>query len=216
MRSYGQYCALARTLDVVGDRWTLLIIRELFAGDARYSDLREALPGIATNLLAQRLRQLQEDGIIESYEAPRPVRATVYRLTPRGRELGPVLKALVRWGGPLVREERGEDEFRSRWLALALPIYFEGVDVSDVAPLTVRVDTGDDTTTLTVTAAGVETQGGEPATTADVEVSGDPEPVVTFLTGGSDGKDLEMAGARESVRRLRRLASRSSLAAQRA
>ena len=67
MRSYDQFCALARALDVVGDRWTLLIIRELFARDSRYSDLRDALPGIATNLLAERLRQLQEARVIEAY-----------------------------------------------------------------------------------------------------------------------------------------------------
>ena len=89
MRSYDQFCALARALDLVGDRWTLLIIRELFARDSRYSDMRDALPGIATNLLAERLRQLQEAGVIEAYDAPPPVRATVYRLTPRGRELRP-------------------------------------------------------------------------------------------------------------------------------
>src|SRR5260370_30751694 len=95
MRSYSQYCALARALDVVGERWTLLIVRELFFRDSRYSDLQDALPGIATNLLAERLRQLEAYEIIERYEAPSPVRATVYRLTTRWRELRPVLQALV-------------------------------------------------------------------------------------------------------------------------
>ncbi|MGH8914488.1 MAG: winged helix-turn-helix transcriptional regulator, partial [Acidimicrobiia bacterium] len=79
MRSYHQYCAFARALDIVGDRWTLLIIRELLLRDSRYSDLQDALPGIATNLLADRLRQLQSASLVESYEAPPPVRATVYR-----------------------------------------------------------------------------------------------------------------------------------------
>ena len=69
MRSYGQYCALARALDVVGDRWTLLVVRELLARDCRYSDLREGLPGIATNLLADRLRHLEAAGLVESYDA---------------------------------------------------------------------------------------------------------------------------------------------------
>lgn len=214
MRSYGQYCALARSLDLVGDRWTLLIIRELFAGDARYSDLRDGLPGIATNLLAQRLRQLQDAGLIEAHEAPRPVRATVYRLTERGRGLGPVLKALVHWGGPLMREEQQDDEFRSRWLVLAVPIYFEGVDVSDVEPLTVRVDAGGDTATLTVTDGRVGMFAGAPSSPPDVVVDGDPDVVVTFLTGGSaaDGDPLKVTGPRERVRRLRRLVARSSLA----
>src|SRR5260370_30690587 len=70
MRSYGQYCALARALDVVGERWTLLIVRELFFRDSRYSDLQDTLPGIATNLLAARRRQLEAGGINERYEPP--------------------------------------------------------------------------------------------------------------------------------------------------
>ena len=137
MRTYGEFCPLARSLDVLGDRWTLLILRELFARDARYSDLRDALPGIATNLLAERLRQLQADGLIESYKAPPPIRAAVYRLTPRGRELRPVLRALVSWGAPLLAAGQGQDEFRTQWLVMPIRIMFDGIDVSDLAPLTV-------------------------------------------------------------------------------
>ena len=103
MRSYDEYCALAKSLDLVGDRWTLLIVRELeLRGACRYTDLRNGLPGIATNLLADRLRELEHEGVVVREEAPPPIATTLFRLTPRGAELRPVLESLVRWGMPLM------------------------------------------------------------------------------------------------------------------
>lgn len=213
MRTYGQYCALARTLDVIGERWTLLIIRELFARDCRYSDLREALPGIATNLLAHRLRHLQAHGVVETYEAPAPVRATVYRLTPRGRDLGPALSALVSWGGPLLAAQ-GDDEFRTHWMALGLPAFFTGVDVSDVAPLEVVVWTGDAPATLAVDGQGVSMAVGASTSPSAVTVEGPPDAIYAMLTGRSehDDPDVAVRGPREAVRRMRLLARRAAVA----
>lgn len=211
MRKYGQYCALARALDVIGERWTLLIIRELFARDARYSDLRDALPGIATNLLADRLRHLQEHGIIETYDAPAPVRATCYRLTARGRDLGPALAALVSWGAPLLTT-RGDDEFRTHWMALGLPTYFDGVDVSDLAPLEAVIRTGDAPAKLSVTSDGVTMTTGDPRPVAAVTVEGEPERVLAFLTGQSAPEDshrVTVTGPVEDVHRLHALAVRA-------
>ena len=162
MRSYDQFCALARALDLVENRWTLLIIRELFARDSRYSDLRDALPGIATNLLAERLRQLQEAGVIEAYDAPPPVRATVYRLTPRGRELRPGDPALVTWGVPLLATGQGDDAFRTQWLVMPVRILFDGVDVADLAPLTVLVEAGNEPSTIEVSREGLWMELGPP------------------------------------------------------
>src|SRR5207302_9460106 len=106
MRSYDEYCALAKSLDVVGDRWTLLIVRELaLRGACRYTDLRNGLPGIATNLLTERLRELENAGVIAPQEAPPPIATTLYRLTPRGGQLRPVLASLVRCGMPLMTEQ---------------------------------------------------------------------------------------------------------------
>lgn len=211
MRSYDQFCALARALDVVGDRWTLLIIRELFARDCRYSDLRDALPGIATNLLADRLRQLQEAGVIEAYEAPPPVRATVYRLTSRGRELRPVLRALVTWGVPLLASGQDDDAFRTQWLVMVVRVLFDGVDVADLAPLTVLVEAGNEPATIEVSREGTSMELGAPASEAQVEVAGEPEQVLAFLTGTSDGRadGVGVRGSREAVRRLRMLTTRS-------
>src|SRR5262249_57474167 len=99
MRSYGQYCSVARALDVVGDRWTLLIIRELLTqGPCRYTDLKNGLPGIATNLLSDRLRHLESAGLIRREEAAPPIATTLFHLTDAGAELEPVLSALGVWG----------------------------------------------------------------------------------------------------------------------
>src|ERR1041384_6890848 len=101
MRSYGQYCSVARALDVIGDRWTLLIVRELLIrGPSRYTDLQYGLPGVATNLLAARLRELEVEGIVTKELAPPPVATTLFRLTPRGEALESVLVALGKWGAP--------------------------------------------------------------------------------------------------------------------
>jgi DNA-binding HxlR family transcriptional regulator len=214
VRSYDEFCALARALDVVGDRWTLLIIRELFARDGRYSDLRDALPGIATNLLAERLRQLQEAGVVEAYEAPPPVRASVYRLTPRGRELGPAMRALVIWGLPLLASGQGADAFRTQWLVMAVRILFDGVDVADLAPLTVVVESGDKPATIEVSPEGLWMELGAPGSEAQVEVAGESEKVFEFLIGMSDAQPdgVSIRGPREATRRLRAIAARSPLA----
>src|SRR5436189_1479458 len=116
MRSYDEYCAIAKSLDVVGDRWTLLIVRELaLRGACRYTDLKNGLPGIASNLLAERLRQLEAAGVVEREEAPPPVATTLFRLTERGRQLREALVALGRWGGPLLLEPSEGEAFRSHW-----------------------------------------------------------------------------------------------------
>lgn len=117
MRTYGQYCGIAKALDTVGDRWTLLIVRELLAlGPCRHTDLRNGLPGIASNLLVDRLRELEEAGLIHREAAPPPVATTLFSLTERGRTLEPVLRELSRWGVPLLREPGGNDTFRTHWL----------------------------------------------------------------------------------------------------
>ena len=114
MKTYGQFCGLARALDHVGDRWTLLIVRELLIGPRRYSQIREALGGVATNLLADRLRGLEADGLISK----QPDGA--YALTTLGRGLEGAIHELVRWGAVWMTTGRGTDEFRPQWLAVAL------------------------------------------------------------------------------------------------
>jgi len=101
-RSYQQYCGLAYALDIVGERWTLLIIRELISGPRRFKDLLDGLRGISTNLLAERLKALVEQGLLLQHTLPPPAGSTVYELTPLGRSLEPTLLELGRWGSQFV------------------------------------------------------------------------------------------------------------------
>lgn len=136
-RSYGQFCALARSLDVVGDRWTLLIVRELLPGAMRYGELKTSLAGIATNLLAERLRTMEANGIVERRLDDTGV---VYGLTPWGAALREPMEALGRWGVPLLATGRGEDAFRPRWLTLALPALLRGVTATPAVELGIETD----------------------------------------------------------------------------
>jgi DNA-binding HxlR family transcriptional regulator len=119
-RSYGQHCTVARALDVVGERWTLLLVRELSTGPKRFKDLLGGLPGIGTNLLAARLKRLEGEGIVGRATLPPPAGSNVYELTLLGRELEPVLVALSRWGARLIEEPGEDDEVRAGWAAVAL------------------------------------------------------------------------------------------------
>src|SRR3989337_2325555 len=111
-KTYGQYCGLAKALDHIGDRWTLLVIRELLLGPRRYSVIREALPGIATNLLADRLRDLERDGLVSRTDG-------TYELTEVGRGLEPAIYDLVQWGGLWMHSRPRSDTFRPEWLVIA-------------------------------------------------------------------------------------------------
>jgi DNA-binding HxlR family transcriptional regulator len=123
-RSYGQFCGLARALDVVGDRWNLLIVRELLVGPLRYGELVASLGGIATNLLAERLRSLESAGVIERQLGQ--TSGVVYALTPWGGELREAVEALIRWSFPLMVSGPGGDPMQPRWLALALEALLRG------------------------------------------------------------------------------------------
>lgn len=131
-RSYNQYCATARALDLIGGRWTLLLVRELLTGPKRYKDLLEALPGMGTNLLADRLRELAEAGVLQRATLPPPAGSAVYELTPRGRALEPVIMAIARWGIGLLGEPREGELFRPAWAVLAMRAIFRPDDAAGV------------------------------------------------------------------------------------
>ncbi|MER7742765.1 winged helix-turn-helix transcriptional regulator [Streptomyces sp. NPDC096538] len=131
-RSYDQYCSAARALDVVGDRWTLLIVRELLAGPRRYTDLHADLPGVSTDVLASRLKDMERDGLTTRRRLPPPGAAYVYEITPRGSELLPVLQALGTWGEPELGERRPTDAVRAHWFALPLLRSLEGEGLLEV------------------------------------------------------------------------------------
>lgn len=120
MRGYGQYCGLARSLEVVGDRWNLLIVRQLLIAPGRYRDLIAGLPGIATNLLADRLRDLESAGVVERRLGTEGS-AVEYALTPWGAELRSPIEGLIRWSTPLMIRGPEGDAFHHEWLSLAVP-----------------------------------------------------------------------------------------------
>jgi DNA-binding HxlR family transcriptional regulator len=146
-RSYGQFCGVARALDVVGDRWSLLIVRELLPGPMRYGELLAALGGIATNLLADRLKSLESSGVIERRLGQ--TSGVVYALTPWGSQLREAVEALIRWSFPLMAVGPGGDPMQPRWLAVALEALLRGRTAKPPAELgieasglfmTVRID----------------------------------------------------------------------------
>ncbi|WP_081237155.1 winged helix-turn-helix transcriptional regulator [Streptomyces viridosporus] len=106
VKEYGQFCGLARAMEVVGERWTLLIVRDLLLGPKRYTDLRNGLPNIPTNILATRLKQLEAHGVAVRRALPHPDRGVVYELTDHGHELQPAVTALGRWGARTMTEPR--------------------------------------------------------------------------------------------------------------
>jgi DNA-binding HxlR family transcriptional regulator len=185
MRSYGQWCALAKALDVLGDRWTLLVVRELmmYPEGARYTDLRDGLPGIASNLLSERLRDLEGAGVLERHDAPPPIAATLYRLTERGRALRATLRELGRWGAPLLAAAPKNDEVRGHWIALPAEIYLaDGAPGKPASTLEVRAD--DDLVTLTIGGGEVRASMGA-ARKPDAAIVGPAREVARVLLAGA-------------------------------
>jgi len=124
VRSYGQYCSVAKALDIIGDRWTLLIVRELLVqGPCRYTDLRNGLPGVASNLLSSRLKEMEASGLVVKQNAPAPVATTLFSLSERGRDLEPVLTAIGTWGLPMMTSPKSDDVFRSQWFTFVVTNY---------------------------------------------------------------------------------------------
>ena len=151
MRSYQQFCPAARALDIVGERWTLLVIRELLRGPKRYTDVQDGLPGVGPNVLAARLRSLEQAGVVEKRRLPPPAASTVYALTGLGEGLRPVLTSLFDWGLQLADAPGKNDAVKaSYWLpAIEHAIHPEALpaDVDD----TYEIRVGDES--IVVTAA---------------------------------------------------------------
>jgi DNA-binding HxlR family transcriptional regulator len=201
VRSYGQYCALAKALDVIGDRWTLLIVRELLLRPSRYRDLRDGLTGVATNLLAERLRHLEDAGVVSRDSQGR------YQLTDWGRKLATPIRELIRWAAPLMLQEQGNDEFRARWLEIPLSLMFGGIDRTR-PDLQVEIRTSDEMLTLESSQGEVHVRPG-PATAPRVVLTGPPDAIVGLLSGGVEqhvatGQGVSVLGDFQQVERLRR------------
>ncbi|MFF0488543.1 winged helix-turn-helix transcriptional regulator [Nocardia sp. NPDC004068] len=185
MRSYGQYCSIARGLDVVGDRWTLLIVRELLIqGPCRFTDLKNGLPGIAANLLSTRLRELEQAELIERDEAPPPIATTLYRLTEAGRELEPVLKAIGLWGLRYMGTVDPRDAFLPQWLAYA-PAWFSVDAAPEAPPAVIQLVVGDVHAVMEIGDGRIQTRVGR-TDAPDLVLDGPANAVLGLLTGVID------------------------------
>jgi DNA-binding HxlR family transcriptional regulator len=183
MRTYGQYCSVAKALDVVGDRWTLLIIRELLLqGPCRYTDLKRGLPGIATNLLADRLRELERAGLIRREEAAPPVATALFQLTEAGHELEPVLNALGGWGVRYMAQPDDGDEFRSHWFAFPASFFLHDRD-PDGPPVTIELRAGDRPAVIEVSGGVVTTRLGTRPADPDLILAGSARLILGTLSG---------------------------------
>jgi DNA-binding HxlR family transcriptional regulator len=195
-RVYDQFCALAVALDRVGERWTLLVIRELLVGPKRYSDLREGLPGIAANLLAQRLRTLEADGIVRKRRLPKPAPSTVYELTDVGRDLEPALLALTRWGSRWMGHPLPAQTVRTSWFGLALQSLLGADDLAGVAG-TFEVGPADESVTLRVAHGALDVKAA-PDPAPDARLVADPRILFRIAAGGAT-LDTEVAAGRAAV-----------------
>lgn len=197
---------MAKALDVVGDRWVLLIVRELMTtGPSRYTDLLKGLAGIASNLLVERLKEMETAGLIRGWAAPPPVATTLWELTDRGQALRPLLEELGRWGAPLMGVPPPSDVFRSHWLVFPLDAYL--VDKSPKEPpITIEVRTGDEPMLIETAGGKVRTRRGV-AEHPDAVLTGRPGLILGLLSGRFDlaearKRGLEFKGSQKALTRV--------------
>jgi DNA-binding HxlR family transcriptional regulator len=166
-KSYEQYCGVARALDVLGERWTLLVVRDLLMGPKRYTDLRDGLPGIATDLLTARLRTLETAGLVRRRQLPKPAPATVYELTAKGFSLSPAVLALGQLGLTMLGAPEPSENIRPERIALLLRLSFHPAVAADL-DATYQLIIDDEPFAINVANAAVDTA---PGTTANPTLS---------------------------------------------
>jgi DNA-binding HxlR family transcriptional regulator len=206
-RTYHQYCATARTLDLVGERWTLLLIRELLTGPKRFGDLQASLRGLGTGLLAARLKHLEHEGLARRTKLPPPARTPAYELTEAGEELAPAIMALARWGLKWAMGKRRQGEtFHPGWALLGLRACFDADAAAGLhAVYEFRID--DEPFHARIDDRTIETVHG-PAQRPDATVT-ISEDVFLRITGHEltlaaaiESGEATVTGNREALRRL--------------
>ncbi len=171
-KRYAQYCPVAHALGLVGERWALLVVRELLGGPKRYTDLTAGLPGIGTNILAGRLRDLEEAGVVQKRKLPPPAAATVYELTPYGEELREPLYALGRWGARSLGPPGPDDSLAPGWLVNAVGATCK--DWEGKATGVFELHAGEDELVSVSFDHGVPVASREPAENATAVIETDP------------------------------------------
>jgi DNA-binding HxlR family transcriptional regulator len=203
-RKYQQFCPLAKALDVIGERWTLLIVRELLAGPKRYTDLRQGLPGMATDLLAARLRDIQDAGVVDRREVPPPTPATVYELTRRGQALEPVVREFARWGKPLLSEP-GDDHLPPSALLLGIQTAFRP-DAAAGVDETYDIDVDGQRVAVHVDNGTIDVTQGAPSGPVALRIRTDARGFMDLARGNSTDR-LQIDGDPDALNRLQQLFS---------
>jgi DNA-binding HxlR family transcriptional regulator len=187
-RSYDESCGMARALDVVGERWTLLVVRELLLGPKRFVDLRAGLPDISQNVLTRRIREMEHGGLIERVMLDPPANTPAYQLTLRGRQLRPVLVELARWG--VYQPQPPETRQSAAALLLGLSaLYDPSCAVGTIVGVLV---VGRESFTVTASPEGIDTRRGSGE--ANFRADGTVAAIRTTLRGGADTAPFEASG----------------------
>jgi DNA-binding HxlR family transcriptional regulator len=204
-RTYAQNCGLARAMDVLGERWAILVVRELTLGPRRYGDLLDALPGIGTNMLAARLKSLEAADVIRRATLPPPASVNVYELTDRGEGLRPILRQLGSWGYDLAPFDP-ERATRASWALLSMQTRADPTAVADLDAL-VELHVGDEMLWMRSSADGAELRLGQAATPPDLTITCDP-PTFGALALGQLSPTAALREGRVEVKGDRKLLTR--------
>jgi DNA-binding HxlR family transcriptional regulator len=204
-KTYDHYCSIARALDVVGERWTLLVVRELSEGPKRYTDLLAGIPGIATDMLAARLKTLEENELVARRVLPPPAASTVYELTELGHGLEPVLQELGRFGLHLLGKRKGE-AFRLHWLTLPVRTMFRPERAGDTT-MVIQFESGGEAFHARIANGAIETVTGTHES-PDVVFAGDVETLIRSSKDKSLAEEavakgkLKMQGTKKDIVRV--------------
>ncbi len=172
---YAQFCPLARAAEILGERWTLLVLRDLFAGPMRFGDLQRSLPGVSASILSERLARLEERGLIERRSLPPPASCSVYALSEAGRGLDRVLIEMARWGARFLEEPLPGDALGPRMLRAGLAFALRRVPLPERRFLLHAVDESAEEFFLVVAGPdGAELRDAAPGDPADLRVRGHP------------------------------------------
>jgi DNA-binding HxlR family transcriptional regulator len=204
-RTYGDRCGIARALDLVGERWALLVVRELLLGPKRFTDLRSGLPHVSPDVLAQRLRELEESGIVRRGKLPPPAGSRIYELTERGQQLEPVVLELGRFGS-VAPFPPGEAQIGVDALAIALKTLF-APSATDGLPATYELRLGEDRFRVQVVGGRLDIARGS-AEAPDATIEADPGALASVLWHGRKlaearrSGDLTISGNEEAAKRF--------------
>lgn len=205
MRSYGDPCGIARALDVIGERWAVLVVRELLLGPKRFTDLRAGLPHLGPDVLSQRLRELEQAGVVRRGQLPPPAASRVYELTEWGRELEPVVLGLGRWGSrapfPASHGALGVDA-----LVLALKTLYDPILADGLTGSTYEVRLSGQPFAVSPRRAQLDVSRGAPQDPV-ATIDADPEELQSILWHGRALRDasVTISGERKAGERFLRL-----------